>query len=208
MLEARRNYRTAVEWVHSARPRGVHPGRFAVRAFGGALAAGVGFMAILAVLAPGTFGRRRVPLDDPRGLVLLAILTAVALIALLAGRRLVWLAARVREPLIRPLRDHAAFDGIAAAVEACPAPLQVRFALAWVWLPVAAAVAGGTFAFSTAYFVVDAVLSRGQIGPGQALLLAINALAGLLVFRSAAFRLSTWRIAASAYRDATGRYAG
>jgi len=64
-----------------------------------------------------------------------------------------------------------------------------------------------TFAFSAAYFVIDGILARAQLGPGQWLMLAANFLLGAIAFRLGALRLSTWRIAASAYRDATGRYA-
>lgn len=209
MLEARRAYKEAVGWIRAARPRRIDVGRFAGRAFGGSLCAGLVVLGALGLVAPGSFGGPAVGTVAGRGWPALALagLVAVCLLIALAGRRhLGWLAARIREPFVRPLRENPSFEGAAAALAACPDPLRTRFALSWVWMPAGLAVAGVTFAFSAAYFVVDAVLSRGQIGWGGGLLLAVNAALGLLAFRVGAVRLATWRVAAGAYREVTGRY--
>ncbi|HVM34948.1 MAG TPA: hypothetical protein VM784_06350 [Actinomycetota bacterium] len=210
MIEARRAYADATGWIRAARPRRIEAGRFAARAFWGSFAAGVLVLGAVGLVAPATFGEPGVGTAAGRGLpalVLAGVVVAALAVGLSQGRRLIWVARRIREPFVRPLEEYESFEGAAGALAACPDALRARFAFGWVWGPAAVAVAGGTFAFSAAYFVVDAILARAQLGPGQWLMLAANFLLGAIAFRLGALRLSTWRIAASAYRDATGRYA-
>lgn len=110
------------------------------------------------------------------------------------------------EPLREPLDRFEAFDPAVHALLAAPATLRTRFALGWVWAPAGAVVAAAFFAASSAYFLVDAVLARFQIGWEQPLLAAVNAVAGLLLLRLAATRLATWRLAFSVHREVTGSY--
>lgn len=209
MLDARRAYRDAVGWIRAARPARIDAGRFAARAVGASFGAGLLALGIAGLIAPATFGDPAVGTAAGRGvpaLVLGGLVVATLAAGVWRGRHLLWVARRVREPLARPLEEHPSFEGAAAALAACPEALRARFALTWVWGPGALAIAGVTFALSAAYFVVDGILARGQLGWGQWLLLAANFILGASAFRLAAVRLSTWRVATSAYRDATGRY--
>ena len=206
-VSARGAYADAVAWLRAARPRRVARGRFARRAFGASFAAGVVVLGALGLADPSLFragagGRLR-----DLQVAALAVAVAVATLVLAAnGRRLVWLARRVQEPLRRPLEHERAFEGVASNLAAAPQRLRTRFALAWVWTPALLAVAGVTFAFSTAYFVVDAILARGLVGWGQLAFAAANALLSLAAFGAGAVRFATWRVAASAHRDATSGY--
>ncbi len=116
-----------------------------------------------------------------------------------------WAFERAREPYVRPLEEEPGFDEAVEALAECPAALRTRFALSWVWGAVAWAIVGGTFAFSTAYFLVDAVLARGRVGWQQPVYAVVFALLSLAVFAATAGRLATWRFAASVHKEvATG----
>lgn len=206
-MSGRSAYTDAVRWLRAARPRRVARGRFAGRALGASLAAGVVVLGALGLVSPslyraGAGGRLR----DLQVAVLVAAVVVAALVLAVNGRRLVWLARRVQEPLRRPLDHERAFEGVASNLAAAPQRLRTRFAVKWVWTPALLAVAGVTFAFSTAYFVVDAILARGLVGWGQLAFAAGNALLSLTSFAAGALRFATWRVATSAHRDATTGY--
>jgi hypothetical protein len=114
--------------------------------------------------------------------------------------------ARAREPFVRPLEGDDAFEGASAALSDAPAPMQSRFAFSYLWLPAIGFVIGMMLCFSTAYFAIDAVLARFQVGWEQPFLGVVNLAAAFLALRVAAARLVTWPLALSAYRDATDRY--
>ncbi|MFN2488826.1 MAG: hypothetical protein ABR529_03620 [Actinomycetota bacterium] len=139
-------------------------------------------------------------------MVLLVIIGLCLAYGALRRAELRWLAARVREPLVRPLEEEPHFDDAVETLESCPAPLRMRYAIAWVWGPIAWAVVGGTCAFSAAYFVVDAILARFRVGWEQPLYGAVFGVLSVIVFAGAAGRLATWRFAASVYREATTGY--
>lgn len=183
-------------------------GRFAARAFGGCAFAGLFMLTLIGLLFPAQFGApgARAFRSGWPVFALLGMIAVCAVAVYLRRDYVLWLWARFREPLVRPLEEDPAFEGAAAALGECPAPLKTRFALTWVWAPSLLAILGALFSISASYFVVDAVLARFRIGWGQGVLVAVNVAAALLVFRAAALKLSTWRVALSAYRDATGGY--
>ena len=195
-------YTAAVRWIKAARPRG-GGWSFAARAFWGSFVAGLIVMSVIGLASPGRFGGvggRALGTGWPSW-VLIGILVLCALVAVIRRRRLVWLVARVREPFRRPLSEDPHFAGAAGALAASSSASRTRFAVGWVWGPVGVAVLGATCAFSTAYFVVDAVLARGRVGWEQPLLAAANIALGLVLFRIAAKRLSRWRLATSVHRE-------
>jgi hypothetical protein len=207
---ARRDYTNAVRWLQTARPRRIRAGAFSMRCFGGSFLAGTLVIGLIAFVSPGSFGvpGRRVLSS---GVWTWALLAAVALggVGLLANRRrLTWLYRRIREPYRRPFAGDDAFEGASDALARCPAPMHTRWAVSWIYLPTALAVAGVTFAFSTAYFVISAILSGGRISWMEPALAGINAALSLTSWSLGAVRLSTWRLAVAIHREVTGRYLG
>lgn len=206
-MTGRSAHADAVRWLRAARPRRVARARFARRAFGASVAAGIVVLGALGLASPslyraGAGGRLR-----DLQVAALAVAVVVAALALAAnGRRLARLARRVQEPLRRPLEHERAFEGVASNLAAAPQRMRTRFALKYVWTPALLAAAGVTFAFSTAYFVVDAILARGLVGWGQLAFAVGNAALSLAAFGAGAVRFATWRVAASAHRDATTGY--
>jgi hypothetical protein len=208
VLAAGRAYSSAKRLVRATRPRRIDRVAFARRAFGGSFASGILVLGLIALASPARFGQPGAS-TLRTGWPSIALLVAIGL-CLLAGlarrRHLLWLGGRVREPLLRPLEEVSGFYDAVEALEACPAPLRTRFALSWVWGPVATAVLGGTFAFSAAYFVVDAILARGRVGWAQPVYALAFTAASLVVFALGAGRFATWRVAASVHREATTGY--
>lgn len=94
-----------------------------------------------------------------------------------------------------------ALEGAVGALEAAPAPLRTRFAITWVFVPGLLFVIGATFAFSTAYFAVDAVLARFQVGWQQPVLGVADTVIAFLLFRLGARRLALWPLAYRIYRE-------
>jgi hypothetical protein len=207
---ARRDYANAVRWLRTARPRRIRAGASSMRCFGGSFLAGTFLIGLIAFLSPGSFGvpGRRV---FSSGVWTWALIAAVAIAAggLLAGRRrLTWLYRRIREPYRRPFSGDDAFEGAADSLARCPAAMHTQWAVSWIYLPTALAVAGVTFAFSTAYFVISAILSAGRISWMEPTLATINAVLSLAAWSLGAVRLSTWRLAVAVHREVTGRYLG
>jgi hypothetical protein len=210
VIAARRAYSDATRWVRSSRPKRLHGWNRAGILFVNTFLAGILFLGIIGILAPSRFG-------SPGATAFRSGLPAVALvgIAALCGvfafirrHEIAWAIRRLREPARRAVSEDPAFEGAVNALEACPRPMQSRFALFWVWGPTAMFILGAVFAFSAAYFVIDAILARFSVGWEQAALGAGNAVVSLAVFRVAAARLATWRLASSVYRSATEGYPG
>lgn len=61
--------------------------------------------------------------------------------------------------------------------------LQSRFAVAWVWGPMVVAVIAVLFAFSSAYFLIDAILQRFVVGWETPILAAVSALVSIILWR-------------------------
>ena len=204
---ARRAYSDATRWIRAGRPPTFNPRRFALRATAGAFVGGTIVLGAFGLLTPARFGATgaRAFRSGWPALALLALVAAAVLLVLIDARRLRWLVARVREPWRRPLDDDPNFAGAVEALASCPAALHTRFVASYVWGPAVLGVLGTMFGFSSAYFVVDAILARFSVGWEQPLLAVGNALLSVIVFWAASQRLSTWRLAASVHREvATG----
>jgi hypothetical protein len=104
---------------------------------------------------------------------------------------------------LRGVPADAGYEAATEALSSCPGPLRARFAVMWVWLPLAVGALAALLAFSAGYFFVDAVLARFDVGLGQILYGISFALTSLFVFLAIAPRLLSWRVAYAANRDAT-----
>jgi hypothetical protein len=169
--------------------------------------AGVGLLSAIGILSPSQFGQPGA--DTFRSgwpLIVLVVIAGIAVASALVRRsELAWALARVREPFVRPLEGEPRFEEAAEALALCPAPLRGRYALLYSWGPAGLALLGGIFAFSCAYFLVDAVLARFSVGWAHPAYAVGFAVASLFVFALAAGRLATWRLATSVHKEvATG----
>jgi hypothetical protein len=203
VVAAGKAYSDLIKWMKSARPRRLDAWWFARHDFTGALVAGLVVLGLIGLLSPSTFGPYQSGVWGS-GWPSYLLAGLVALTALYPASRLTRVkrtVVRVTEPWFRPLEENPAFEGALNALAACPGPLRTRFALGWVWAPAVLVVLGSTFAFATAYFLVDAVLARFLVGWGQPLYAAVFALSSIVTFRLAAPRTSTWRLATSVYRE-------
>ncbi len=204
MREARRAYSNAVAWIRSIRPTRSSSNRWALRAVDTTTIAGFILLGVIGLLAPSRFGN---PGAAPfrsgwPWLLLLALVGLCVGVLVLRWRHLRMLVNDVR----RGIGTEEAVEGAAASLASAPGVLRTRFALAWVWGPLLLLVMGTTLAFAAAYFAVDAILARFQIGWEQPVLGMINAALSLLVFRLAAFRGSRLIVAYRAHRVASGHY--
>jgi hypothetical protein len=207
VMAGQRAYADAVRWIRSTRPR-VRRFLFARRALRSSLVAGIALMSFIALVAPNRFGSpgsRTLRTGWP-SLVVIGLVLACLGFVLLRRRELISALTRVRDPFQRPLTELPGFEGAADALASCPAAFKTRFAILWVWKPVALVVLGVTCAFSTSYFVLDAVLARGSVGWGQVLYAAVFLAASLCFFALSATTLSTWRLAASVLKEVTSGY--
>ena len=209
VMASEKAYSDAKKWLRTARPRRIERNRFAWRSFAGFGLAGLVVLGIISLLAPNNFGA---PGTNTLGtgwplMLVLGLIAGSLLYALLRRQRLTWLFIRVREPYRRPMNDHPSFDGAADALAECPAPYRTRFAINYVWIPIGLVILGATFAFSVAYFVIDAVVARFQIGWGKPLYAAVFVVLSVLMFGVAAGRLSTWRLATSVLKEVNTGYA-
>jgi hypothetical protein len=203
VMSSRRTYADAVSWMRHGQPSALDRRGLAFRIFGACLAAGVLCWGVGAYFSPDSFGQ-------PGGEVLSlgwpsavygGLVAGSALALLLAGRRIAWVAARIREPYERTLVEHPSYEGGVNALEACARPLQLRFAIGWTWGPMIAVVAAALLAFSSAYVIVYTVLSRFEVG-WQTYAIGIgDAAVGLALLLTVAGRLTTWRVATSVYRS-------
>jgi hypothetical protein len=208
VLEAGRAYATAKRFTRAARPRRIARGEFARRTFFANFIAGLGVLGAIGLVAPSQFGQpgaRTLHTGWP-SLLLIVLVACCVLAAVMRRAELSWLFARAREPFVRPLTEERGFEEAVAALESCPVPLRTRFAVSWVWAPVVWLVVGATFAFSSAYFVVDAILARGRVGWAQPIYCVVFAALSLIVFASVAGRLATWRFATSVHKEASTGY--
>jgi uncharacterized membrane protein YdcZ (DUF606 family) len=210
VLAARRSYVAAKRATRAARPSRIARARFARRAFGVAFVAGLALLAFIAVVAPSNFGQPGAATARSGWpfFLLLGLIGAVVAYAAFHWKRIAWLGQRLREPLVRPLNELPGFEAAADALASCPSPLRLRWSLNYVWGPLLWALAAGTLAFSSAYFVVDAVLARGRVGWAQPLYAVVFGLLSIAVLAGAAGRLATWRFAMSVHKEVTTGYAG
>ncbi|CAN5603597.1 hypothetical protein BH24ACT26_BH24ACT26_15760 [soil metagenome] len=210
VLAARHAYSTVKKLARAARPHGISRRHLAGRAFLASFVAGMVVLGVIGLLAPSQFGQPgAVTLHTGwPSAVLMALIALCCLVALSRRAELGWLVARAREPFVRPLQEAPGFDEAVDALASCPAPLRTRFAVSWVWGPMAWALLGGTFAFSSAYFVVDAILARLRVGWAQPLYGVVFAALSVIVFAANAGRLASWRFSTSVHKEASTGYSG
>jgi hypothetical protein len=202
-----RAYSDATDWVKSSRRR-FDKMRYAQRAFGATFLAGLIVTGTIGVLSPAAFGStgsRTLRTGWPSWL-LLGLIGVSVIYAGSKWRYVRWALRRVRDPFVRAPEGDPRYEGAADALAECPAPYRTRFAMWWIWGPVVLALLGGMCAFSVAYFVVDAVLAGFEVGWASPLLAGINLVLGLVLFRLAATRLSTWQMAMAVHRSVTQGY--
>jgi len=208
VIAARRAYSDATSWMRSARVAKIAKWGFARRAFVSAFVAGLIVMGLIGLVAPANFGA---PGTDTFGSgwplpALIGVLVAAAFYVFTKRTGVRKILDRLREPWLRPLNEHEAFEGAANALAACPDLLKNRFAVTWVWGPIGWLILGTMFAFSAAYFLIDALLARFGIGWQQAIYAGTSVLLSFVAFRMAAKKLATWRFAASVYKEFTSGY--
>ena len=204
VIAAGRAYQDLIRWIKEARPRTLVAWRLARRLFGTSVLGSAVLLGAIGLFTPARFGS---PGSRPRGgpeWWALAGLVAVCLVLLLLRRSNMRSGVtRLRETFGDTLQEHPSFEPAVSALDSCPAALQTRFALGWVWGPLAAGTLAVIFGTSSVYFVIDAILARFSIGWQQLLLAAVNAALSLIVFRLAAKRLSVWRLSYSVHRSVT-----
>jgi hypothetical protein len=165
-------------------------------------------MGAIGLLSPASFGvvTGRTALNDWPPAVVTVLVVACVIYGLVHRDQIRSVLERFRDPYLRPLREHPGFEGAADALASCPRPYQARFALVFVYRPLAMGFAAFVCALSTAYFVIDAVLARFLVGFMQPLYALVFWCLSLLLFYLAAPKLSTWRIAASVHKEVTSGY--
>lgn len=206
VIAAGRAYQDLIRWIKAARPRTLNPWRLARRLFGTFVLGATVLLGGIGLLAPARFGYTT---SRPhRGLewwVLAAVVGICILDLILRRAALASRAEKLRETFHGGLDRHPSFEPAVNALGSCPAALRTRFALGWVWGPLALAVTGAVGAASAVYFVVDAILARFTVGFEQALFLGVNVVLSLLILRLGAKRLSVWRLSFAVHR-AVSRY--
>ena len=208
MLAARRAYSDAVKWLKSARPRRFGRLRYAERAVGATVATAIPLLTLIALASPASFGSRASnTLRTGWPLYVLLGILAISLIYLLTrSARILWSLRRVREPFVREPHGDPRYENAADNLAACPGPLKTRFALQWVWGPLVVALLAVMAGFSGAYFLIDAVLARFNVGWAHPVLAAGNIVVSIFLFALVSGRLITWRLAVAVHRSVTVGY--
>jgi hypothetical protein len=208
MIAGQRAYSDAVRWLRAAGRHRPDPWDRARRAFLYSLGAGLVIMALIAIVSTSSFGlpgRSALRTGWP-GAVLLGIAAVGTLVALMQREHISWAISRAREPFVRRLSNEENFESMADALSSCPAPFRTRFFIGWVLLPAALWALGTILAFSSAYFVVDAIIARFSVNWLHPSFGVGDALVSYLAFRIGAPRAATWRLAVGAHRAAAGAY--
>jgi hypothetical protein len=208
VIAGQRAYSDAVRWLRSARRRGPDPWERSRRAFLSSIAVGIAVLSAIAIMSTSSFGlpgRSALRTGWP-GFALLGVVGVAVVVAVARRRHISWVLARLREPFTRPLTEEDAFESVVDALSSCPAPFRTRFFFGWVVAPAVLWGLGALLAFSSAYFIVDAVLARGSVNWFHPAFGVGDALLSYFVFRIGAPRMSTWRLAVSAHRAAAGIY--
>ena len=201
VIAAHRAYSDACAWIRSS-ARGSGSLSRAKSSFGWAYLWAFVTLGTIGILSPRRFGTPGATAFRGGWATALLIVSVTACLVYLMTktRYLAWAVARALEPFRRDLSEDPAFEGAAGALSSCPAALRSRFAFGWVWGPLGLATLGVVFAAASAYFLVDAILARFQVGWGQPVFALGHALVSLFLFVVAARRLRTWRLAASVRR--------
>jgi hypothetical protein len=204
----RRPYSDAAAWTRSRVPQARDRAALATAALAGMLVDSLLLLSLIGLFSPASFGASgtRAFGNDVRTLALLGLAAASGAWLVRRWRAHRWVVARAREPFRRPLDDDPAFPGAAGALAAARAPSKTRFALGWIWAPALGALGALASSLTTAYFLVDAVIARGEVGWQQPVLAGANLLIAWALLRAFAGRLAVWPLAVSAHRDATTGY--
>ncbi len=204
VIAARRAYQDLIRWIKGARPRSLVPWRLAQRLFGTSILGAFVLLGAIGLLSPDRFGSPTSrPRRGPEWWVLAALVGICLVLLVLRRARMAASANRLQEAFSGKLQEHPSFEPAVSALDSCPAALRTRFALGWVWGPLAILVLGAFFAASAAYFVIDMILARFSIGWEQAVLAVVNAVLSLAVLRLGAKRLSVWRLSFTVHRAVT-----
>lgn len=205
---SRSAYSDAAAWMRSREPRGRARERVSAAVLGAFLVDSVLLLALIGLFSPASFGAEgsRAFGNTPRTLMLAAVAGACAMWFVRRIRVHRWAFESMREPFRRPLEDDPAFSGASGALSAARPPLQTRFAIAWIWAPALAALVAAAASLTTAYFLVDTVIARFEIGWQQPIIAAVNLVLAWLLLRIAAGRLAVWPLAVSVHREATTGY--
>jgi hypothetical protein len=169
---------------------------------------GLLLLALVGLVSPARFGLQgsRAFGSGPPTVALIGIAAACGLWVYARRGAHRWVVAKIGEPFRRPLEEDPAFAGASAALAAAPGPLRTRFAVTWIWFPVAGAVIAATAGLSAAYFLVDAVLARFEVGWQQPVLAAADLIVAGALFRLGAGRLAVWPLAVAVHQEATTGY--
>ncbi|MDQ3662163.1 MAG: hypothetical protein M3454_14120 [Actinomycetota bacterium] len=207
VVAAERSYRDAVRWIKTERAP-LRRAALTRRATRTALLTGLSLMGTIGLLSPESFGvvRGQTSLRDWPPLVVVGLVAACVGYGLLHRAEVRSVLERLRDPYVRPLHEHPGFEGAADALAMCPRAYRARFALVFVYRPLAMSLAAVVCALSTTYFVIDAILARFLVGWSQPVYALVFLFLALILFYLAAPKLSTWRVAASVHKEVTTGY--
>ena len=207
VVAAERSYRDAVRWLRVERPP-LRRAAFARRATRAALLSGLALMGGIGLVSPASFGlvTGRTSLRDWPPVAVVCLVAACVVYGVLHRAEIRSLLERLRDPYVRPLTEHPGFNGAADALAGCPRAYRGRFALVFIYRPLAMSLGATVSALSNAYFVIDAILARGLVGWSQPAYALVFLGLSLTLFYLAAPKLSTWRVAASVHKEVTSGY--
>jgi hypothetical protein len=195
VIAARRAYRDAVRWTRDSKPHVDVPatarGMLSV-----AFLTGIVVLGLIGLTNPSTYEGSR------SGWQWFALAGLVGLALLVLGFR--W--RRWLRPVLYRTRELDAVEAAADALRSCPSTFRTRYSMTWIWIPAVVGVLATILAFSSAYFLVDAVLARFSVGPEQALLGVGELLAALVIFWIIASKLWGIRFAREAVSLASETY--
>jgi hypothetical protein len=212
---ARSAYSDAVKWTKLGRPPRLNRATFAGRCWQNSFIAGVTVLGIIGFLSPSTYGQTRgfssrgqigaLGLGWP-GLVLVGMVALGLLYAFLQRDGIRWTVVRVIDPWRRPLDENPNYEGAVGALGASSDANRTRYLWRFVYKPLVLAVLATFFAFSSAYFLVDATLAQFDVGWQQPVLGVINSIISVVLWRLAAVGLSTYRLATSVHKTVSTGY--
>jgi len=208
-------YSDAVKWTKLGRPRRLNRASFAGRCWQNSFAAGVIVLGIVGLLSPSTYGQTRgfsargqigaLGLGWP-GLALAGMVLFGLVYAFVHREGVRWTVVRVIDPWRRPLQENPNYEGAVGALDASSDANRTRYLWRFVYKPLILAVLATFFAFSSAYFLIDATLAQFQVGWQQPALGVANSIISALLWRLAAVGLSTYRLAASVHKTVSTGY--
>jgi hypothetical protein len=208
-------YSDAVKWTKLGRPRRFNRSSFAGRGWQNSFVSGVILLGIIGLLSPSAYGQTSGFSERGRfgalglgwpGLVLLGLVLLGLVYALAHRDGIRWTVVRLIDPWRRPMTEHDSYEGAVGALDATSDPYRTRYAWRFVYRPLVLAVLATFFAFSSAYFLVDATLARFQVGWQQPVFGVANTVISLILWRVAALGLSTYRLSASVYKTVSTGY--